>query len=114
MSRSTRKRKPPSIAQKKLDDLDAVFTALAHEQRRHILLTLHFRGGELSAGAIAERFECSWPTTSRHLKILVDAGLVGVDKRGRERYYRLDRDRLLAVTGDWLGWFASKEPGGTS
>ena len=88
-----------------------MFDALAHEQRRHILLTLRFRGGEMTAGAIAERFHCSWPTTTRHLKILVDAGLVSVDKRGRERFYRLETDRLLGVAGEWLAWFA---PGKTS
>lgn len=100
MSRSARS------ASRQLADLDAVFTALAHERRRHILVTLHARGGSLGAGAIAERFACSWPTTSRHLKILVDAGLVDVERRGRERVYHLDRERLFGVAGDWLGWFA--------
>ena len=59
----------------------------------------------MTAGAIAERFHCSWPTTTRHLKVLVDAGLVSVDKRGRERFYRLETDRLLGVAGEWLSWF---------
>ena len=95
----------PSLAERKLADLEAVFAALAHEQRRHILLTLRFRGGELSAGAIAERFHCSWPTTTRHLRVLEDAGLVTVEKRGRERIYRLETARLLAVADGWLEWF---------
>jgi DNA-binding transcriptional ArsR family regulator len=83
-----------------------VFAALAHEQRRHILLTLRFRGGEMTAGDIADRFHCSWPTTSRHLRVLEDAGLVTVEKRGRERVYRLATARLLTVTGEWLRWFS--------
>ncbi len=78
---------------------------MAHASRRHILLTLHFRGGEMSAGDIAERFGCTWPTTSRHLKVLLGAGLVSVVKRGRERIYVLEKDRLRSVLGDWLGWF---------
>jgi DNA-binding transcriptional ArsR family regulator len=82
-----------------------VFAALAHEQRRHILLTLKFRGGEMSAGAIADRFACSWPTTTRHLRVLEAAGLVAVQKRGRERIYRLETERLLSVAGGWLDWF---------
>jgi DNA-binding transcriptional ArsR family regulator len=94
-----------SSAERKLADLDAVFTALAHEQRRHILLTLKFRGGEMTAGDIASRFACSWPTTTGHLQILEKAALVTVEKRGRERFYRLDAARLLAVAGDWLAWF---------
>lgn len=110
MSKSRRKQEPPSLAARKLEDLDAVFAALAHEQRRHILLTLHFRGGELGAGAIADRFACSWPTTSRHLKVLVDAGLITAERRGRERFYRLDRDRLRGVAGEWLRWFTTEDP----
>lgn len=82
-----------------------MFNALAHEQRRHILLVLKFRGGELTAGQIADRFHCSWPTTTRHLRVLVDAGLVTFEKRGRERLYRLDTGRLLGVAGGWLEWF---------
>jgi DNA-binding transcriptional ArsR family regulator len=82
-----------------------VFGALAHEQRRHVLLTLKFRGGEMSAGAIADRFHCSWPTTTRHLRVLEAAGLVSVEKRGRARIYRLETARLLGVAGEWLEWF---------
>lgn len=111
MSKSSR-RPASSPAARRLDDLEAVFSALAHEQRRHILLTLHLRGGELGAGAIAERFSCSWPTTSRHLKVLVEAGLIAVERRGRERLYRLDRQRLLEVAGGWLGWFAGGDSPG--
>jgi DNA-binding transcriptional ArsR family regulator len=82
-----------------------VFAALAHASRRQILLVLRFRGGEMTAGDIAGRFACSWPTTTRHLRVLEEAGLVRVEKRGRERVYRLDRDRLAGVTGAWLRWF---------
>lgn len=103
MSRS--KADAPSLAERKLADLEAVFAALAHEQRRHILLTLRFRGGELTAGDIAARFACSWPTTTRHLGVLVAARLVTVERRGRERIYRLDRARLREVAGGWLAWF---------
>jgi DNA-binding transcriptional ArsR family regulator len=83
-----------------------VFAALSHASRRHILLTLQFRGGEMTAGEIAERFGCSWPTTTRHLNVLRDAGLISVVRRGRERVYALKRDRLRQVVGDWLSWFA--------
>ena len=97
--------KQPSLAEQRLTDIDSVFAALAHEQRRHILLTLHFRGGQMTAGAIADRFHCSWPTTTRHLRVLEDAGLVTVEKRGRERIYRLAIERLVGVAGEWLAWF---------
>lgn len=100
---------PKSKAQREQEDLDAVFGALSHPSRRHTLFVLLFRGGEMTAGQIAERFSCSWPTTTRHLKVLEAAGLIRVEKRGRERVYILDKERLEAVNGNWMQWFR-KEP----
>jgi len=88
-----------------LDDYDAVFGALAHRSRRTILAVLHARGGKMTSGAIAARFEHSWPTISEHLRVLQQAGLVSIELRGREHIYRLQADRLLAVTRGWLGHF---------
>ncbi len=59
----------------------------------------------MTAGDIADRFHCSWPTTSRHLRVLEDAGLVTVEKRGRERIYKVQSERLLSIVGDWIAWF---------
>ena len=95
--------RPEGLAE--LDDFDAVFGALAHQSRRTILSVLHARGGEMTSGAIAARFDCSWPTTSQHLRVLEQAGLVTVTMRGRERVYQLRADRLHAVAGSWLGRF---------
>lgn len=88
-----------------LDELEQVFGALAHPARRRILLVLHARGDRMRAGEIAERFACSWPTTTRHLGVLREAGLVRVEREGRERLYRLDPKRLQRVAGGWLGNF---------
>jgi DNA-binding transcriptional ArsR family regulator len=93
-----------------LDDLESVFNALAHQSRRTILSVLYARGGEMSSGAIAARFDCSWPTTTRHLRVLEEAGLVHVALRGRERVYRLDIVRLGAVVGTWLNRFDINTP----
>lgn len=84
--------------------LDAVCEAIAHPARRQILLTVRFRGGEMAAGDIAGRFRHAWPTTTRHLRVLESAGLLSHEKRGRQRVYRLRRDRL-AVLEEWLRWF---------
>ena len=88
-----------------LDAFDAVFAALAHRSRRTILTVLHARGGEMTSGAIAARFDCSWPTVSEHLRVLEKAGLVTIAMRGRERVYRLDTGRLHEVAGGWLARF---------
>lgn len=92
-------------ARRELEDVERVFAALAHASRRQILLSLHFHEGEMTAGEIAARFDCTWPTTSRHLKQLEQAGLVHVQPRGRERIYVLDRERLEQVAGRWLDHF---------
>ena len=97
-----------SKAQRTLEELDAVQSAIAHASRRQILLVLHLRGGEMSAGEIADRFSCSWPTTTRHLGVLRAANLVAVERVGRTRIYRLNRERLLGVAGGWLANFESE------
>jgi DNA-binding transcriptional ArsR family regulator len=97
--------RPQGRGARELADLDAVFGALAHQSRRTMLLVLHARGGVMTSGEIAARFDHSWPTTSRHLKVLQDSGLVRVELRGRERVYRLDADRLDGVVRRWLDRF---------
>ena len=94
---------PQGIAD--LAALEAVFGALAHQSRRTILLVLQARGGEMTSGDIAARFDAAWPTITRHLRILEEAGLVHVALRGRQRVYRLDAGRLRAVAGGWLARF---------
>ncbi|HEY5948154.1 MAG TPA: metalloregulator ArsR/SmtB family transcription factor [Kofleriaceae bacterium] len=90
-----------------LEEIEVVFSALAHEARRHIVLLLSHTGDELPSGYLAKRFHHSWPTTTRHLGVLEKAGLVVVKRRGRSSFYRLDRERVERVVG---GWLAKLEP----
>lgn len=85
-----------------LDDIDAVFAALAHPTRRHILQVLAARGGRLTAGDLSARFSHAWPTIPRHLSVLRDAGLVTVDRVGRNQFYALAANRLGDVVALWL------------
>jgi ArsR family transcriptional regulator, arsenate/arsenite/antimonite-responsive transcriptional repressor len=64
------------------------FRALGDETRREILRLL--RHGPLTSGDIAERFDSSWPTISRHLAVLRDADLVTTERRGQEIRYELN------------------------
>jgi Mn-dependent DtxR family transcriptional regulator len=59
-------------------------------------------GGELPSGYLAKRFPHSWPTTTRHLRVLEQCGVVEVTRRGRSGLYRLKRERLQRVLGRWL------------
>ena len=92
----------PARGLRDLDDIDTVFGALAHPTRRHILQVLAARGGTLTAGELSARFAHSWPTTTRHLGVLLDAGLVSVAAIGRERHYRIERQRLGDIVALWL------------
>jgi DNA-binding transcriptional ArsR family regulator len=93
-----------------LKELDDVFSALSHPARRQVLLFLQFRGGCMSAGDIAGRFQHAWPTTTRHLNVLESAGLLTHERQGRGRFYRLNTAKLDAVR-KWLTWFETA-PGG--
>jgi len=73
-----------------LADTEAVFAALAHEARRNILLILSHLGGELPSGYLAARFQHSWPTTTRHLRVLEKARLVEVRREGRAVMLSID------------------------
>lgn len=92
-----------------LAELDRVFGALAHQTRRAILSVLHANDGVMTSGAIAARFNCSWPTTSRHLRVLEEAGLVQTVLRGRERRYQLQTERLRALTTGWINRFDTQD-----
>ncbi len=81
-----------------------MFTALSHPARRQILLTISMRGGEMASGEIADRFQHSWPTTTRHLRVLEAAGLIVQEKQGRVRMYRVDKKKLQTIR-EWLQWF---------
>lgn len=78
--------------------MDKVFEALASTPRRKILAYLSET--ELSAGEIAQRFDMTKPSLSKHLKILESAGLIAGEKRGQFVFYRIQRDTLAhTLTG---------------
>ena len=101
--------KSASKSERRLAAYAAVFAAVDSPARRQILMILHFRGGRMTSGEIADRFSCAWPTTSRHLRKLEAAELVTVERSGREWIYTLNRERL-AVISEWLAWFSRAAP----
>jgi DNA-binding transcriptional ArsR family regulator len=68
--------------------LDAVFHALADPVRRAILERLD--GRELLVSELAEPFDISLQAVSRHIHVLVDAGLVVQTRTGRISRCRLE------------------------
>lgn len=69
--------------------MDSAFLkALAEPVRVQILKHLIAHGAS-DISAIAEQLPQDRSVISRHLKVLADAGLVGVEKQGRHRFYRI-------------------------
>jgi DNA-binding transcriptional ArsR family regulator len=73
-----------------------VFEAIAQPKRREILRLLA-GGGELSAGAVAARFEVTQPAISQHLRVLKEAGLVAERRAGARRLYSVRAEGLADV-----------------
>ncbi len=84
---------------------DEVFAALASLHRRRIIAFLAQTA--LSTADLAARFGVSPPAISRHLAVLLRAGLVTSERHGQRVLYRLRRDALL----DALAHFASEVDG---
>lgn len=73
--------------------MEKVFQALASGVRRKILAYLS--ATSMTAGEIAERFDISKPSLSKHLSILENAGLVKSEKKGQFVHYSLVEKNLV-------------------
>ena len=73
--------------------MEKIFEALSSTTRRKILAYLS--ATSMTAGEIAERFEMSKPSMSKHLGILENAGLITGQKRGQFIHYSLVSENLI-------------------
>lgn len=72
-----------------------LFRALAEPTRVSLLAVMMRAGGEANVSSIAEHLPVDTSVVSRHLRELVQAGVLDVERRGRERWYRLRLDALI-------------------
>ena len=82
--------------------VDIVFNALADPTRRSVVELLGSR--PCRAGELAEATRTTPPTMSRHLRVLLDAGIVADERPeedARARVFRLRPESMQAVD-DWL------------
>ncbi|MYM37359.1 autorepressor SdpR family transcription factor [Duganella sp. FT50W] len=77
---------------------NSAFKAIADPARREILRLL--RGGEMTAGELAERFDMSKPTMSHHFSVLAEADLITRRREGQTIWYGLN----TTVLQDVLAW----------
>lgn len=79
-------------------ELAAVLKVLADPARLRLLsMVAAAQGGEACACDLVEPVGRSQPTVSHHLSMLVDAGLLAREKRGKWAWYRVVPARLVAV-----------------
>jgi DNA-binding transcriptional ArsR family regulator/uncharacterized protein YndB with AHSA1/START domain len=78
----------------------AVFRALADPNRRRLLDLL--RKGPRTTGDLSDRFDSSRFAVMKHLAVLVEAGLVVVARRGRERWNHLNAVPLQRAYERWV------------
>ncbi len=79
---------------------EKVFQALSSGVRRRILAYLSHTS--MTAGEIAERFDISKPSLSKHLSILENAGLVESEKKGQYVHYSLVKDNFLNTLNNFI------------
>ena len=77
----------------------STWTALGDPHRRALLELLLER--PRSVGELVERLKLSQPSTSKHLKVLREAGLVSVRREAQRRVYTLE-PRPIAEIDAWL------------
>ncbi len=97
-----REREPRELhAPGELDDrgLIQALRALADPTRFRMVQEIA-AAGELSCGEVKQLFDCSQPTISHHLKVLLVAGLVAVRTQGKHRYTSVNRPMLSAVAAE--------------
>jgi ArsR family transcriptional regulator, arsenate/arsenite/antimonite-responsive transcriptional repressor len=74
------------------------FKALADPTRREILALL--RQGEMTAGALAEKFDMTKPSMSHHFAVLKEADLITSRREGQQIWYGLN----TTVVQDLMAW----------
>jgi DNA-binding transcriptional ArsR family regulator len=78
------------------------FNAIAEPRRRDILTLL--AAAERPVGDIAVTLRMAQPSVSKHLRVLLDVGLVDVRRNGRQAFYRTNAEGLRPVHA-WAATF---------
>ena len=85
------------------DELDKVFSTLADPVRRAILTRLD--GRDLLVSELAAPFDISLQAVSKHIQVLVKAGLVVQERTGRISRCRLDAGPIYQAA-IWINRYA--------
>ena len=91
----------PSVSDARAERIAALAKALADPIRLRLVDVLRRHAGQVCVCELTPLFDVSQPTVSHHLKVLRDAGLVGVERRGLWAYYYVQPDATKELS-DWL------------
>jgi len=69
------------------------FKAVCDEHRQHILSLLR-KHKKMNVSEIVSKSNISQPTVSHHLHILLDAGIISSEKKGKKVFYSSDLDAI--------------------
>jgi DNA-binding transcriptional ArsR family regulator len=79
-----------------------VFQAIADPTRRAILCLIAVQA--MTPNALAEHFDSSRQSVSKHIKVLVECELLQQQQQGREIYYHINPDKMKEIE-KWLAQF---------
>src|SRR3982750_4837358 len=79
-----------------------IFQAIADPTRRAIITLIALQA--MTPNAIAEHFDTTRQSVSKHLRILAECELITKRQEGREIYYQLQVDKMKEID-KWLSQF---------
>jgi DNA-binding transcriptional ArsR family regulator len=85
-----------------MDELDAVFKALADRTRRRLLDRLFADNGQ-ALGELCAQLDMTRQAVTKHLVVLEAANLVVTVWRGREKLHYLNPEPIEAIADRWIG-----------
>lgn len=84
--------------------MQSIFRALADESRRYLLDQISESNG-LTLADLCSELDMSRQAVSKHLRILEDADLVVVIKKGRHRHHYFNPVPIQQIADRWLDKF---------
>ncbi len=91
----------PAVTRKEAERIATIARALSDPIRVQLVDVLGKHAGKVCVCELTPLFEVSQPTVSHHLKVLRDAGLVDVERRGLWAYYYVIPETIKELS-TWL------------
>lgn len=73
-----------------------IFSIFQDENRQKIVLLL-CKNKSMTVNQITDQLDLSRPAVSHHLKLMLDAGVIAVNKVGKERFYQVSLDDTVQL-----------------